>query len=235
MKAWVSKLTGLPSFEVRAPGVLKCGDRIVARLLGDGVVLLSDAFAECGVVGKYSYSGAESGVARLSRVSLAGRDGAVVTGLDGRGVAVDLYEDTGDKRSWDSGADEYANGVVRFKLGKRGGESRFWLDDSSRIERLRCVLEGSGLVLIVLGSPAAGVDGVRCVLVRNVDYLRSSTAGEQRVDVKWLEKPVSDYSHAGVGVAPAPVVTWGDCEGAGMTWGPWSERGAAVRLTGGPA
>ncbi|WP_165218172.1 hypothetical protein [Schaalia sp. ZJ1691] len=163
-----------------------------------------------------------------------------MSGLDGRGVPVDVIEDTGDKRKWTSGAEEFDNGVVRFTGGGSfEGSTRMLLDSPHLLDGLRKVLEGRGLVLITLSAPAEGVDPVRCVMVKRVNYTRTGTDGGQQVDVEWVEKPqpsgvVNIMLNAAVGLSGriAPALTWGECMSAGYKWGNWTTIDALNRVTG---
>lgn len=249
MSAWVATNTGLPSFKLVGPGVLMAGSRLVARVTGDSVLTVADPLAEVGVPTVYGFAGQSATLTRLILGhGVVQSHQALITGVNGRGVLVDLYENTGDPRKFKSGSFKYSNGVMRGAPGldEREGKSRLVLDSPERLAALGDVLEQPGPVLIVLAAPAAGVPGVRCVAVSEVKYLRTGVDGAQQLDVTWesvpypmdglLSTPGPDVPAGGDGLAgvSGAVLTWGDCEAAGVLWGDVRTIGQiSVALTGG--
>ena len=228
---FVHSVTGLPSFVVTVPGVLWADDDVaceVARGVESvGFWEFSHVLAPVGQKVSYLYEGEDGelyGPVELTRVVPDCPDGgAVVATQNGRGVVVDLYEDTGDPLEFENRVSEFENGVVRFKRGKLSGSSRFVVDTPQRARQVRAVLEAPGLTLISPGQVAAGVDGVRCVLVKRAHYSRLSTEGDRQIDVEWTMKPFPGMQGRGGLKGPVvPAVTWGDAIRAGKSWGDWT-------------
>lgn len=232
-KAWVHSRSGLVSFFTDELGVLLADGEVIAEVRADawgsGFWTFSWPFAPVGAQVRYEWRGAGGSKASavLTRPASESPGGARVANALGRGVDVDLYEDTGDPLSWEPDVSEFENGVVRYRRGKLGGKSRFVLDSPDRFQALRGVLEGPGLVLLMLDAPAASVEPVRCVLVKGVEYERLSTDGDRQIDVEWVLKPYPPGGFVpGVRGRVCPSLTWGDCQAQGRRWGSWTLMGA---------
>lgn len=228
---FIHEVTGLPSFVVTVPGTLWADDDVACEvsqgLEAVGFWEFSHVLAPVGQKVSYLYEGEDGelyGPVELTRVAPGCPDGgAVVATQAGRGVMVDLYEDTGDPLEFENRVSEFENGVVRFKRGELSGSSRFVVDTPQRVRLVRAVLEAPGLTLISPGQAAAGVDGVRCVLVKSVKYSRLSTDGDRQIDVDWVVKPYPGVRGRGGLKGPVvPAVTWGDAIRAGRSWGDWT-------------
>lgn len=233
VKGWVASNTGLPCFGLVGPGVLATSSgRVVVRVSDGARLYVADALGEVGVATRYLFAGGSVTLTR--RVPGAvGSHQALLTGVDGRGVLVDFYENTGDQRSFKSGSSRFSNGVMRGAPGldERSGESKLVLDSPARLLEVEAVLEQPGPVLIVLTGPALGVPGVRCVAVDDVKYKRTSVAGAVELVVSWTLTP---YPTFGVDEWGGSALTWGDCALAGVTWGDSRTiDGLSLALTGG--
>lgn len=231
VKGWTAKHTGLPCFRLTGAGSLveSGSGRVLAVSDGRSELFVADPFAPVGVTGKYKFGGSTVSVKRTIPNSPGSHCG-LVTDLTGRGVMVDLIEDNGDPRRYKTGGDEYPNGVIRFG-GSRSeftGETVLVLDKPDRLPALYEVLSSDSYVLLVLGGPAAGVEGVREVWVTDADFTRGSEDGSQRVVVSWKEPaPVR-------GVRNAPVLSWGELEAAGAKWDSRTFESELVRIAGMP-
>ena len=234
-RGFVHSITGLPTFVVGAPGVLKADGKLVCTIkqrwqdLYFAPWVFSYVMAPVGEPVQYTLTlpdGRVLGPVWLTRTMNGVRDGgASVATRAGRGVFVDLYEDTGDLLQWENQVSEYENGVVRFKRGVLSGSSRFTVDDPDQVRKVREVLESPGLTLITLGQPAKGVDGVRCVLVKSAKYDRLSPEGDRQIDVEWvLKRFPGPNGEWGLDGQVVPAVTWGDAIGQGRKWGNWSAQ-----------
>lgn len=232
-RGFIHSVTGLPTFVVDSPGVLKADGKFVCEIKQRwqdpwfSPWVFSYVMAPVGEAIQYTLTtpdGLVRGPVWLTRRANGVADGgAVVAPQSGRGVFVDLYEDTGDPLRWENQVSEYENGVVRFKRGKLTGSSRFVVDTPERVRQVRDVLEAPGLTLISLGQPAKGVDGVRCVLVKSARYDRLSPEGDRQIDVEWTAQPFTGpRGEWGLDGAVVPSATWGDAISQGRKWGNWT-------------
>lgn len=232
-RGFIHRVTGLPTFVVGSPGVLKADGKLVCTIkqrwqdLYFSPWVFSHVMAPVGEPVQYTLTlpdGRVLGPVWLTRTANGVADGgAVVASQSGRGVFVDLYEDTGDPLRWENQVSEYENGVVRFKRGKLSGSSRFVVDTPERVRQVRDVLEAPGLTLIALGQPAKGVEGVRCVLVKSARYDRLSPDGDRQIDVEWTMQPYSGpRGEWGLDGMVVPSATWGDAMSQGRKWGNWT-------------
>lgn len=230
---FIHRVTGLPTFVVDVGGVLKADGKqvcVVKQRWQDSFFnpwVFSYVLAPVGVAVSYTLEATDGrtyGPVRLTRTAVGCPDGgALVASQSGRGVFVDLYEDTGDPLQWENQVSEFSNGVVRFKRGTLSGSSRFVVDTPERVREVRAVLEAPGLTLITLGQPAKGVDDVRCVLVKSARYDRLSPDGDRQIDVEWVLKPfIGPAGAGGLDGAVVPGVTWGDAISQGRKWGNWT-------------
>lgn len=230
---FIHRVTGLPTFVVDVGGVLKADGKrvcVVTQRWKDSFFdpwVFSYVLAPVGEAVSYTLEGDDGhtyGPVWLTRTANGCPDGgAMVATQSGRGVFVDLYEDTGDPLQWENQVNEFENGVVRFKRGTLSGSSRFVVDTPERVRDVRAVLEATGLTLISLGQPAKGVDGVRCVLVKSARYDRLSPEGDRQIDVEWVAKPfIGPAGEGGLDGAVVPGVTWGDAIAQGRKWGNWT-------------
>lgn len=232
-KGFIHRVTGLPTFAVNVGGVLKADGKFVCKIEHRwqdpwfSPWVFSYVLAPVGEAVGYTLEGADGrtyGPVRLTRTATGCPDGgAEVASQAGRGVFVDLYEDTGDPLRWENQVSEYENGVIRFKRGKLSGSSRFVVDTPERVRQVHDVLEAPGLTLISLGQPAKGVDGVRSVLVKSARYDRLSPEGDRQIDVEWTMQPFpGPKGEWGLDGAVIPSATWGDAIAQGRKWGNWT-------------
>lgn len=242
-RGFIHSVTGLPTFVVDSPGVLKADGKFVCeikqRSQGSWFSpwIFSYVMAPVGEAVQYTLTtsdGTVRGPVWLTRQANGVADGgAIVASQDGRGVFVDLYQDTGDPLRWENQVSEYENGVIRFKRGKLTGSSRFVVDTPERVMQVRDVLESPGVTLIALGQPAKGVDGVRCVLVKSARYDRLSPEGDRQIDVEWTIQPFpGPRGEWGLDGMVVPSATWGDAISQGRKWGNWTVLDV-IRQTGG--
>lgn len=232
-RGFIHSVTGLPTFVVESPGVLKADGKFVCEIKHRwqdpwfSPWVFSYVMAPVGEAVQYTLTtpdGLVRGPVWLTRRANGVADGgAVVAPQNGRGVFVDLYEDTGDPLLWENQVSEYENGVVRFKRGKLSGSSRFVVDTPERVAKVREVLEAPGLTLISLGQPAKGVDGVRSVLVKSARYDRLSPEGDRQIDVEWtMQSFLGPRGEWGLDGMVVPSATWGDAISQGRKWGNWT-------------
>lgn len=232
-RGFVHSVTGLPTFVVDSSGTLKADGKFVCEIRHRwqdpwfSPWVFSYVMAPVGEAVQYTLTtpdGVAHGPVWLTRRANGVADGgAVIAPQSGRGVFVDLYEDTGDPLRWENQVSEYENGVVRFKRGKLEGSSRFVVDTPERVAKVREVLEAPGLTLIALGQPAKGVDGVRCVLVKSARYDRLSPEGDRQIDVEWTMQPfLGPRGEWGLDGMVVPSATWGDAISQGRKWGNWT-------------
>ena len=232
-RGFIHSVTGLPTFVVESPGVLKADGKFVCEIKHRwqdpwfSPWVFSYVMAPVGEAVQYTLTtpdGLVRGPVWLTRRANGVADGgAVVAPQNGRGVFVDLYEDTGDPLLWENQVSEYENGVVRFKRGKLSGSSRFVVDTPERVAKVREVLEAPGLTLIALGQPAKGVDGVRSVLVKSARYDRLSPEGDRQIDVEWtMQSFLGPRGEWGLDGMVVPSATWGDAISQGRKWGNWT-------------
>lgn len=207
MKSWVSTATGLPSFYSDTPvRIVSPGGRVLADGTG-GVVLLSDALAAPGVPTEYQIDGKP---VTLTRVE-SSRDGALITTMDGRGIAGLIAWNNADPIEWKSSAHVIAERLARWSLTEplATGKLQCVLVDPTVEDEVWRILKRRAFLVVGASSRTPGIP-MRVVSVRSVSRSRIGAAGELTFIVSWVE--ASPHDLARVGSGSAPVVTWGDWE-----------------------
>lgn len=210
MKVWIAKHTGLPSFYSPTPARVVAPD---GRVLADGTlpVMVSDTLAIPGIESIYKVDGQE---VRLTRTG--GTSGTqVVTDMRGRGVP-GLYAQPAGTVDWQSDVriSKHGRAVYQARQKPRESEIRVLTYEEDQAKALWELLRASEHIIVGTGSPVAGLDRLRPVVVKAAksDLFPD---GITKFTIRYVE--FSPSVSAG-----APIVTWG--EWAAYDGGVWSAR-----------
>lgn len=202
LSGWTATHTGLPSLRVTGPCVVRAGDRVVA-VVGDETVIVSDPLA---VPGVNSYTEGTTTI-QVSRRD----DGHVVTDAFGRRV-VHTAVLGNDQDSYDSGIVTFGNSnAVRWPIRrpKITGTLEVRTEGEST-ERLRELAQARSSMVIIHSPrdcqiPGCDISPVRHVLALGASSQRDGvvTSARRTWSIPWREQGED-------AAKPAPVVTWGE-------------------------
>jgi len=194
---WTAAHTGLPSLSVTGPCTVKCGDRTVA-VVGDETVLVSDPLASPGV---NRYSDGETTIEVTRTVGIPWH--TIFTDSSGRGVDGLLYVNNSDPVDYSPQVSQFNRRVARWPIESppATGKGVLVLTNPSQEDAVWRVCKARERVVI---APAKATPGVpmRSVIITGVSRSRISASGTLQFEVAWSEFEAAEDA--------APVVTWGE-------------------------
>lgn len=239
---WIGAMSGLPSLRVEGPGIVRTGDRILARF-GDGVHLVADALAVPGTELTYEIDGAAPVHLMRPWPPREFRAGVYVADSSGRGAPGLFLHGNQDPVSWDSTVTRHETGAMRWALHDKPTTGTYVIDVHPDHEpTLWGTLRSREPITVVPAAPTTAVPP-RTVIVESASRKRI-VDDLVEVSVSWTEATGPALARAsriaGGGEGAVPVVTWGEWEAWGRThdpagWQAWSALEVASRVQDMPA
>ena len=197
ISGWTAAHTGLPSLRVTGPCVVRAGDRVVA-VVGDETVIVSDPLA---VPGVNSYTDGETTVVVTRRVGIPWH--AIFTNASGRGVEGLLYVNNSDPVGYSPSVTQFNRRVARWSIEPppRTGTGVLVLTDPSLEDAVWETCRAREHVVIAPAKETPGVP-LRSVIITGISRSRISASGVLQFEISWSEFEPSSSA--------APVVTWGE-------------------------